>query len=185
MLLLHTVTHTVLCVLLLCAGSTTLCGLVKGQAAHTATAQHRSPRSRAQGKGESLTTAHSFQNLEVSTTGRIEQDRSPHISLQCNGAATASLRLAVTCIGGRVWALRCGACPKAHWRGAEQGFHGGRVSCRCGHEISQTTERSLQARRGSTQWPSVCACSPRAWVMLLCTVGAAVPQLASRRYVAR
>ena len=46
----------------------------------------------------------------------------------------------------------CGRCdaapvPRAHWRGAEQGFHGGRVSCRCGHEISQTTERRTSVPR--------------------------------------
>ena len=72
------------------AGSTTLRGLVNCQAAHTATAQHRSPRSRAQGKGESLTTAHVLSEPRSFDDGQDRSGSSPHISSQCNGTADAS-----------------------------------------------------------------------------------------------
>ena len=127
------------------AGSTTLRGLVNCQAAHTATAQHRSPRSRAQGKGESLTTAHAFQNLEVSTTGRIEDRSQAHTFPRSVTAwppdSHKSAMRCVTCRGDGCGHRGVVPVPRVRWPGAEQGFHGGKASCCSRHVICQTTER--------------------------------------------
>ena len=98
------------------AGSTTLRGLVNCQAAHTATAQHRSPRSRAQGKGESLTTAHVLSEPRSFDDGQDRGSSPAHtfprsVTARSRASHESAMRC-VTCrgtgVGTAAWCLSHG-----------------------------------------------------------------------------